>query len=76
MLFVHKHGSPHDLSKFLLIFVQRLAVEIVVSGIAFHSDDFVKPWEAADGDLERYDSVAVGRPNIAILNILECAIPC
>ncbi|KAG0621732.1 hypothetical protein M758_3G044400 [Ceratodon purpureus] len=32
----------------------RLAVEIVVSGIAFHSDDFVKPWEAADGDLERY----------------------
>lgn len=33
---------------------QRLAVEIVVSGIAFSPDDFVKPWEAPDGDSERY----------------------
>lgn len=32
----------------------RLAVEIVVSGIAFSPDDFVKPWEAPDGDSERY----------------------
>ncbi|KAG0576997.1 hypothetical protein KC19_5G124200 [Ceratodon purpureus] len=32
----------------------RLAVEIVVSGIAFQPDDFVKPWEAPDDDLERY----------------------
>jgi hypothetical protein len=31
-----------------------LAVEIVVSGIAFQPDDFVKPWETPDGDLERY----------------------
>lgn len=32
----------------------RLAVEIVVSGIAFQPEDFVKPWETPDGDLERY----------------------
>lgn len=32
----------------------RLAVEIVVSGIAFKPEDFVQPWEAPDGDLERY----------------------
>jgi hypothetical protein len=28
-----------------------------VSGITFQQDDFVKPWEAPDGDLERYVSV-------------------
>jgi len=36
-----------------LLLFQCLAVEIVVSGIAFEPDDFVKPWEGPDGDLER-----------------------
>jgi hypothetical protein len=34
--------------------VQRLAVEIVVSGMIFNPEDFKKPWEAPDADLERY----------------------
>ncbi|CAM6013771.1 unnamed protein product [Sphagnum balticum] len=32
----------------------RLAVEIVVSGLIFNPEDFKKPWEAPDADLERY----------------------
>lgn len=33
--------------------LQRLAVEIVVSGIAFDVDDFYEPWQAPDADSER-----------------------
>ncbi|KAH8933724.1 hypothetical protein BDL97_18G045000 [Sphagnum fallax] len=32
----------------------RLAVAIMVSGIAFKRQDFIHPWEGPDGDLERY----------------------
>ncbi|KAG0604976.1 hypothetical protein M758_9G023400 [Ceratodon purpureus] len=32
----------------------RLAVAILVSGIAFDPHDFVEPWEGPDADLERY----------------------
>ncbi|CAM6015915.1 unnamed protein product [Sphagnum balticum] len=32
----------------------RLAVAILVSGIAFKRQDFIHPWEGPDGDLERY----------------------
>ncbi|KAI6688304.1 hypothetical protein NL676_025132 [Syzygium grande] len=32
----------------------QLAVEILVSGLAFESEDFVRPWEGYDSNLERY----------------------
>ncbi|KAL3527176.1 hypothetical protein ACH5RR_011832 [Cinchona calisaya] len=32
----------------------RLAVEILVSGFVFEEEDFVKPWEGINGNLERY----------------------
>ncbi|CAM6100675.1 unnamed protein product [Calypogeia fissa] len=32
----------------------RLAVGIMVSGIIFEAEDFTKPWEGPDWDLERY----------------------
>jgi len=38
----------------MILSLQRLAVEIVVSGIAYEPDDFTKPWEAPDGDSERF----------------------
>lgn len=33
---------------------QRLAVEILVSGFVFDVEDFVRPWEGQNGNLERY----------------------
>lgn len=33
---------------------QRLAVEILVSGFVFDKEDFVRPWEGQDDNLERY----------------------
>jgi hypothetical protein len=33
--------------------MQRLAVEILVSGFVFEEDDFVKPWEGQNDNLER-----------------------
>lgn len=48
------------------VHLQRLAVEIVVSGIVFHPDDFLTPWEAPDGDLERY------LLNILHMNVDQC----
>ncbi|XP_010061018.2 transmembrane and coiled-coil domain-containing protein 4 [Eucalyptus grandis] len=32
----------------------QLAVEILVSGLAFESEDFVRPWEGYDSNVERY----------------------
>ncbi|GAV72452.1 DUF726 domain-containing protein [Cephalotus follicularis] len=32
----------------------KLAVEIVVSGIVFEDEDFIRPWEGHDNNLERY----------------------
>ncbi|XP_027079529.1 transmembrane and coiled-coil domain-containing protein 4-like [Coffea eugenioides] len=32
----------------------RLAVEILISGFVCEEEDFVKPWEGIDGNLERY----------------------
>ncbi|KAI4321627.1 hypothetical protein MLD38_034989 [Melastoma candidum] len=39
-------GEKHD--------KERLAVEILVSGLAFGDDDFVRPWEGIGVDTERY----------------------
>lgn len=33
---------------------QRLAVEILVSGFVFDEEDFVRPWEGQNNNLERY----------------------
>lgn len=33
---------------------QRLAVEILVSGFVFDEEDFVRPWEGQNDNLERY----------------------
>lgn len=36
--------------------MQRLAVGISVSGFVFEGDDFVRPWEGIDDNLERYNA--------------------
>jgi hypothetical protein len=53
----------------------RLAVEIVVSGIAFDVDDFYEPWQAPDADSERYalrwESKVVYEASTAIQDMLK-----
>lgn len=34
--------------------LQRLAVEVLVAGVVFMEEDFVKPWEGLTSSLERY----------------------
>lgn len=42
---------------FLLNFcLQRLGVEILVSGFVFEKEDFIRPWEGRNDNLERYNS--------------------
>jgi hypothetical protein len=40
---------------FFLFFFQRLAVGISVSGLVFEEEDFIKPWEGHNDNLERYE---------------------
>lgn len=40
-----------------LILSQWLAVEILISGLAFEVEDFVRPWESHGRNLERYRGV-------------------
>ena len=42
--------------RFLLnFFLQRLGVEILVSGFVFEKEDFIRPWEGQNDNLERYN---------------------
>jgi hypothetical protein len=41
-------------SVLIKIFLQRLAVEILVSGFVFDEEDFLRPWEGQNDNLERY----------------------
>ncbi|RZB70133.1 hypothetical protein D0Y65_039431 [Glycine soja] len=34
----------------------RLGVEILVSGFVFEKEDFIRPWEGQNDNLERYNS--------------------
>lgn len=40
---------------FLFSLYQRLAVGISVSGLVFEEEDFIKPWEGHNDNLERYE---------------------
>lgn len=39
--------------KFVFDFLQRLGVEISVSGFVFEEEDFIRPWEGQNDNLER-----------------------
>ena len=41
-------------SYFYFLIHQRLAVEIMISGFVFDKEDFIRPWEIQNDNLERY----------------------
>lgn len=55
--FVNSYSYPEVLTFFVIL--QRLAVEIMVSGFVFDEQDFRKPWEGKNDNMERYGICAV-----------------
>ncbi|PQQ15001.1 transmembrane and coiled-coil domain-containing protein 4-like [Prunus yedoensis var. nudiflora] len=49
----------------------RLAVEILVSGFVFDKEDFVRPWEGQDDNLERYALVWESKNLIAVSTAIQ-----
>ncbi|CAN6541564.1 unnamed protein product [Malus baccata var. baccata] len=50
---------------------QRLAVEILVSGFVFDEEDFMKPWEGHDDNLERYAVLWESKNLIAVSTAIQ-----
>ncbi|CAN6541565.1 unnamed protein product [Malus baccata var. baccata] len=49
----------------------RLAVEILVSGFVFDEEDFMKPWEGHDDNLERYAVLWESKNLIAVSTAIQ-----
>ncbi|KAM5546710.1 transmembrane and coiled-coil domain-containing protein 4 [Rosa sericea] len=49
----------------------RLAVEILVSGFVFDLEDFVRPWEGQNGNLERYALLWESKNLIAVSTAIQ-----
>ncbi|KAK9948462.1 hypothetical protein M0R45_004035 [Rubus argutus] len=49
----------------------RLAVEILVSGFVFDVEDFVRPWEGQNGNLERYALLWESKNLIAVSTAIQ-----